>query len=287
MDLRIDQAVHAAPDSAVNAHQAHLMADPAGTVDAEGSLLNDNIAHQQDLGQHTHDQENGDEGAHAQVNADGGNGFVGCEKTDDNARRGQHGAGGDDGGKGQVQRFDHSLAQRHLLLQFHVAAGDDDGIVDIGTHLNGADDQIGQEKQVVPPQVGNGKVAEDTALDDQDQQQGQAHRAEGEKQHGDDEQHRQHADEQIVVPEGGLQVAAAGGVPHQGGRPLEVGGNGDGEDHRHRVDLQLTADRQSDRRHHQDRGHVVDDLFHPKLIQIYKTFRDVIFKNNISIISKT
>ena len=55
---------------------------------------------------------------------------------------GHDGPGGEYRGERQVQRFDHGLSPRHLIFQLLVAAGDYDGIINVGAHLDGADDQI-------------------------------------------------------------------------------------------------------------------------------------------------
>ena len=91
-------------------------------------------------------------------------------------------------------------------------AGYDNGIVNIRAHLDGADDQIGQEEKVAVAERRHREVAPDTALDDQDQQYRQAAGPEGEQQHQDYKRNRQNADEQIIMLKGGTEVEAAGRI---------------------------------------------------------------------------
>ena len=105
-----------------------------------------------------------------------------------------------------VQALDHGFLQRKLLLEFHVMAGYDNCIVNIRTHLDSADDQIGQEEKVAVAERRHREVAPDTALDDQDQQYRQAAGPEGEQQHQDYKRNRQNADEQIIMLKGGTEV---------------------------------------------------------------------------------
>ena len=132
---------------ALHPHRAGMALEGQAGLDGEGGLFNDDVAQQKNLGQNAHDQEDGDQGAPAQAHADGGDGRVGGQEPDQNTRRGQDGPRGDDGGEGLVQRLDHRVLQGHGLLQLHIAVGDDNGVVDIGPHLNGADHQIAEEEQ--------------------------------------------------------------------------------------------------------------------------------------------
>ena len=81
-------------------------------------------------------------------------------------------------------------------------AGDDDGIVDISTHLQCLDDQITQEIKGLTGDGGEGEIDPDTALDHDDQQNGKTHRLEGEQQDNDHEEAGQNGDDQIVCNEG-------------------------------------------------------------------------------------
>ena len=108
------------------------------------------------------------------------------------------------------------------MLQFHITVGDDDGVIDIGAHLDGADHQIAEEEQGLILQIGEREVDPHAALDDQNQQDGQSGGLEGEHQHQHHEDDGQNTDEQVVVAEGGGQVEVTGGVSHQKGVLLVV-----------------------------------------------------------------
>ena len=78
-------------------------------------------------------------------------------------------AGGDNGWKRKVQRFNHGITVGHRVLDLLIAAGNDDGIVDICAHLNGADHKVAHEEQRRICERRNGEVDPDTALNDQNQ----------------------------------------------------------------------------------------------------------------------
>ena len=93
-------------------------------------------------------------------------------------------------------------------------AGNDDGIVNVGAHLDGTDNQVAKEVQRGVLNGGEGEIQPDGALNHNDEQHRQTRRLEGEQQNEDDEQRRQHADEVVVVHEGAGQVQRTGGVAH-------------------------------------------------------------------------
>ena len=83
------------------------------------------------------------------------------------------------------------------------------------------------------------------------------------RQHRAQLHHEEHGERPLVeekVHEGHVQGRAqhdGGGVAHQGGRALEIGGHGDGDDEGDRVGLQLLADLDGHGGDHQHRGHIV------------------------------
>ena len=118
-------------------------------------------------------------------------------------------------GKDRFSAWMMASRSGHLRLQLVVPGGDHDGVVDIGAHLDGGDDQIAQEENGLLGHAGEGKIDPDAALDHQNQQDRQSHRLEGEQQHDDDEHHRQDADHDVVPGKGDGQVIVAGGIAHQ------------------------------------------------------------------------
>ena len=88
-------------------------------------------------------------------------------------------------------------------------ARDNDGVVDVCTHLNGVDDQVAEEVQRGVLQVRHREVDPDTALNDDDQQHGQTRGLECEQQDQDNEQRGQHTDQQVILAEGAGQVHGA------------------------------------------------------------------------------
>ena len=68
--------------------------------------------------------------------------------ADQNPRRHQNRAGGDDGRKRLIERFYNGLLWTQGLLELGITVGDDDGIVDVGAHLDSADNQVAEEKEV-------------------------------------------------------------------------------------------------------------------------------------------
>src|SRR5699024_6701243 len=116
-------AVDLAPDHAVHPHTAPA-AVPFGHIGhGKGGTVHQTAAHQKDLGQHEHDQQNGDDGAAAQVLADAGDGGGGGHHADEGARHRQDGARGDDGGEGKVHGLDDGVPMGHFFFQFLVAVG--------------------------------------------------------------------------------------------------------------------------------------------------------------------
>ena len=93
-------------------------------------------------------------------------------------------------------------------------AGNDDGVVNVGAHLDGADDEVAKEIQRRVREGGEGEVHPDGALNHDDEQHRQTRRLEGEQQNEDDEQRRQHTDEVVVVHKGAGQIQRTGGVAH-------------------------------------------------------------------------
>ena len=123
--------------------------------------------------------------------ADGG---VGGDAADEEACHRHDGARGEDGGEALAQSLYRRLLALHLQLQLQIAVGDDDGVVDGGAHLNGADHQIAQEEEVGVSEYRHREVDPDGALNGEHQQNGQARRLEGKQQDHHDEQGGEDAD---------------------------------------------------------------------------------------------
>ena len=139
-----DRAVDAAGHHAVDIGAAiggFMSADRDGRH-GEGRLVDDAAADEQDLRQDEHDEEHRDDCAAPEALADAGDDRLGRHAADQKAADGEDGAGGQDRREGKVQRLDDGVAVVHLALQLLIARGDDDGIVDVRAHLDGADDQI-------------------------------------------------------------------------------------------------------------------------------------------------
>ena len=102
-----------------------------------------------------------------------------------------------------------------LRLQLLIAAGDDDGIVDVRAHLDGADDQVTEEEQVFSRDGREREVDPDTALNDQDQQQRHSRRVEREQQDKQHDQHRYDAHDRVIDREGLFKVVFVRGVARQ------------------------------------------------------------------------
>ena len=80
MNLPVDEAVHVTTDPAIDADQAAVALHQPAPADAEAGFADDNVPCQQDLGQHAHDQEDGNGGAAADEHADAGDNLVGGQK---------------------------------------------------------------------------------------------------------------------------------------------------------------------------------------------------------------
>ena len=172
----------------------------------EGRLVDDAAADEQDLRQDEHDEEHRDDCAAPEALADAGDDRLGRHAADQKAADGEDGAGGQDRREGKVQRLDDGVAVVHLALQLLIARGDDDGIVDVRAHLDGADDQIAEEEQVFARDRRDGEVDPDTALNDEDQQQRHARGFEREQQDDEHDEHRDDADDRVVDGEGLFKV---------------------------------------------------------------------------------
>ena len=218
LDLGVDDAVHIAPHPAADPHIAAGRAVDPGQVDGrlhgKAGALHNGVTDEQNLGQHRQHQQNGDDGAAAQAVADGGNDRVGGHAADQHTGYRQNGARRKDGGECFVEGRHNGLARRHLLFQVAVVAGNDDGVVDVGAHLDGVDDEVAQEIQRLILQCGHREVDPDAALNDDDEQDGQTHRLEGEEQNQHNEEGRQNADEDVILPERAGQILDVGGVAH-------------------------------------------------------------------------
>ena len=93
-------------------------------------------------------------------------------------------------------------------------AGDHNGVVDVGAHLDGVHDQIAQEVQRAARDGRHRKVDPDASLDHHDQQHRQARRHKGEQQHQDHKKRTQHADQRVILHKAGGKVHSRGAVAH-------------------------------------------------------------------------
>ena len=222
-----DRAVHLAAHQAVH-HDAPVPAAPAQPAgDGEGGGLDDALAQQQDLRQCEHDKENGDHGAAAKALADADDGALGADLPQDEAGGREDGAGGQNGGESEVHRVDDGLPALQCLPRFHIAAGDHDGVVDVGAHLDRGDDEVGDEKQVHMGEHRHGEVDPDGALDHQDEQQRHRHGLEGEQQHHQHDEDAHHADHHVVPGKGFLKLIGVCGVAHHVDAPVGIVRPGD------------------------------------------------------------
>mgnify|MGYP006956379777 CR=1 FL=1 len=96
-----------------------------------------------------------------------------------------------------------------------VSGGDHDGVIDVCTHLDGADHQIAQVEQRRIGKGGEAEVDPDGALDDQDQQNGHVGGLEGEQQHHQHDEDGHDADHLVVHGKGFFKVVLAGHVTGQ------------------------------------------------------------------------
>ena len=135
MDLAGDHAVHEHPAGGLTLPQN-------GPGHGEGGLIHDAAADEQNLGQNEQHQQHGEDGAPSQALADAGDGGLRGHLADQQAGHHQNGAGGQHRGEGKVQRLDHGLFPAHGVLDLLVPAGDHDGVVDVGTHLDRAGHQV-------------------------------------------------------------------------------------------------------------------------------------------------
>ena len=184
MDIAVHDGVHGASHGAVHLALHHAV-DPhpaAGRIGVEHHMMHGErchihqlAAHQQDLRQDEQHQEDGDDGTAAQALADAHDAGIGRHLTDQGTGHRHDGAGGEDGGERKVQRLDHGRLMVHLIPQLVVAGCNDDGVIDVCTHLDGADDQVAHEVQRRVDKSGDGEVDPDRALDDEDQQDGHCH----------------------------------------------------------------------------------------------------------------
>ena len=180
----------------------------------KAGFFNDKVPQHQNLGQHPQHQRHGNDGATAQAFADGRDHGVGGHERDQLARAGQNGARGENGGKGGVQRIHNGLMGLFQFFQLGVMAGDHNGVVDVGAHLDGVHDQIAQEVQRAARDGRHRKVDPDASLDHHDQQHRQACRHKGEQQHQDHKKRTQHADQRVILHKAGGKVHSRGAVAH-------------------------------------------------------------------------
>ena len=87
----------------------------------------------------------------------------------------------------------------HCVLQLLIAARDDDGVVDVRAHLDGAHDEVAHKEERRIRDRRDGEVDPDTALNDQYQQDRHARGLERKEQDDEDDQDRHDADDHIVA----------------------------------------------------------------------------------------
>ena len=90
----------------------------------------------------------------------------------------EHDAGGEHRGKGCIYGVYNGLLVRHAGLVFLIVGGGNYGVVYIGAHLQGLNDHIAQKVQRYLSEGGYGEIYPYTALNYQNEQHRQTHRAE-------------------------------------------------------------------------------------------------------------
>ena len=168
------------------------------------------------------------------------------------------------------------VRQRLITIPKHQQHHADDTVAEVVQGQKGAarglGDEGGQDQRHhnAHHEVG-GNVVRDLGLVGEGQRIGLLAEEEQEDQHGQSraQLHRPEdtgtAAEPEEVKEVHLGIAAqqdGGGVAHQGGRTLQVGGDRDGDDGGNGGHILLLAHRQSDGGDHQNRGHVVHEGRH-------------------------
>ena len=145
VDVALDRGVHDAMHRTIDA-AAHHAVDGDLTVtrflfrdgrDGERGLVDDAAADEQDLRQGEHDHDDGDDRAAAKALADARDDGLRCHAADQKAADREDRAGGDDRREGEVQRLDDGVAVVHFGFELLIAAGDDDGVVNVRAHLDG------------------------------------------------------------------------------------------------------------------------------------------------------
>ena len=192
------------------------------------------IAQQQKLRQHEQHEKHRDERPDAHEPAHAGHRAGRDARADEQAGGDEHRAGCDDGREGEVQRRDHGLARALIGARLGIVRGDDDRIVHVAAHLNGAGHEIDHEEHILAREHRDAEVDPDAALNDEREQNGHTERAEREQQHEHDHEDGHGADHDVVLrerllgPVGGHGVAdeiAVGGVVlvHDGVDAVEQG----------------------------------------------------------------
>ena len=148
LELAVYKAGHMAPDMAVQTHGALVESLLAVPVEGNGGTLNEGVAQHQKLRQHRHDQDDGGYGAPSQGLAHGADGGIGGNTADEETGYCHNGTRGQDRGEALTQSFHRCLFALHTAFELQVAVGDDNGVVNGSTHLNGTDHQIAQEKEI-------------------------------------------------------------------------------------------------------------------------------------------
>ena len=182
--------------------------------DSKGSALNDSVAQKQYLRKYSHNKYDRYYSTASEADSDRRNSTVGGKLTYEYACGRKDSSRGDDRGERLIQCFGNCFLYWHLLFKLHVAAGDNNSVVDIRSHLNGVYYKIAQEEQVCGFQIWKREVYPDTSLNYRDEQNGKSRRLERKQKNYYYEQGGQNTDDKVIVHKGSGQVVVAGGVAH-------------------------------------------------------------------------
>ena len=136
------RTVDHAADGAVDHDGAGFVSHPHGFVDVKGRELDELVAKDEQLRQDEHDEDDGDAGTSGQTFADARDTRVRGHACDEHTRENHHRTRGDNRREGKIERLDNRFFPADRLAQLRIARRDDDGVVDVGTHLNGRHDEV-------------------------------------------------------------------------------------------------------------------------------------------------
>ena len=164
--------------------------------------------------------------------------------------------GGDRGGvMGLAVSIDHA---DHHQADADQAVGDVGLVLDEGGRDQQGDHAHQQHGGDKVGDLGAGRALGDGALLLAEQEGQDQRRHHGAQLHRPEDAGTAAVEEKVQKAHVGIRAQHdGGGVAHQGGRALQVGGHRDADDKGHGVGLELFADLQGDGGHHQHGGHVV------------------------------